>query len=760
MSDPINRKVSYHNKPDDLSTEEWQSRLRKQFAVEQKFDVINLGEHAVFSDFEVFNPKSKNTYKVSIRDGVTSKNFCSCPDFTINNLGTCKHIEYVLHSLLRYKKYQKIYNNPPEVTYASLSIDYNNQRRIWLKKPNDTANFKKEQDFFDEHGYLFPEKLEQLDVFIKNNHEADHELKIYPDVIEHIDQQKNERKRLEIAARIFDKGIDSDCFNDLIKADLYNYQKQGVIKIFRSGRVLLADEMGLGKTIQAIAAVELFAHHLQVNKVLIICPTSLKFQWKREITKFSGREPQIVEGLVHNRKDMYKKQSFYKIMSYGVAKNDLDLINDWGPELVIIDEAQRIKNWKTKTAQAVKRIESEYAVVLTGTPLENRIDELHSIVEYVDRYRLGPLYKFLDNHQSLDESGKLAGYKNLRTINLTIEPLLIRRTKKEIADQLPGRMDKNFFVEMTEAQKKDHQDYYDIVSQMVNRWLSKGFLSEEERDRLLMALNCMRMVSDNTYILNQNNRDGHKVRDIAALITELMENGDNKIVIFSQWKRMFELIAEELDKLNFKFVYLNGDISAQQRNDIIEKFREDKEIRLFLSTDAGGVGVNLQSANILINVDLPWNPAVLEQRIARIYRLGQKKKIAVYNFITKYSIEHRILYLLDFKKSVFQGVIEEDGDDQVTMDSFMNSVKALTDVDMDGSNGDYFQSYKYGKSGYNDDLANEVNTKVLNGESQPDQYTETKETKPTRKQLKERGMLSKISFGIKNLLGRFFRRKS
>ena len=760
-------KVPYHRKPDDLTVEEWQSALRKQFAVEQKFDITNVGDHAVFSDFEVYNPKSRKTYKVAIRDGSISTNFCSCPDFAVNNLGTCKHIEYVLHSLLKYKKYQRIYQKPPKVSYASLSIDYNNNQRVWLKKPDSSISFELETEFFDTDGYLLAEKVEELDVFIHHNKDADTELKIYPDVFEQITQQKKERERLQIADKIFTNGVDSPIFNGLIKASLYRYQKEGVMKIFRTGRVLLADEMGLGKTIQAIAAVELFSRYLGVSKVLIICPTSLKFQWKREIHKFSDRQSLIVEGLIHKRTELYQKDSFFKIMSYGVAKNDLELIVEWNPDLVIIDEAQRIKNWKTKTAQIIKRIQSEYAIVLTGTPLENRIDELHSIVEYVDRYRLGPLYKFLDNHQRLDEAGKLSGYKNLRSINKTIEPLLIRRTKKEIADQLPGRMDKNFFVEMTEKQKQYHSDYYDVVCQMVNRWITRGYLNEEERERLLTALNCMRMVSDNTYILNQQTKEGTKVKDVTQLVKELTEKRDNKIVIFSQWKRMFELIVEELEKLGLCFVYLNGDISAQQRNDIIDKFRNDKKIQVFLSTDAGGVGVNLQSANILINVDLPWNPAVLEQRIARIYRLGQKKKIGVFNFIAKYSIEHRIMHLLDFKKSVFQGVIEEDGADEVSMESFMSSVKALTDVDMNNnSETEMYQSYKPGQSGYRDDLANEVNMRVL-GEDKKERKAEKEPVLmenienhniTSKKQQKKPGIFSKVKESIKSVLSKIMRR--
>ncbi len=674
-------KVPYSRKPSGMSVDEWQTQLRKQFAGDQRFKIKNIGNHPFFSDFEVFNPESQNTYKVSVRDNIKSYHFCTCPDFSINNLGTCKHIEYVLQNFEKYKKYNKYFSARQKNGYSSLSVFYGKERKIRLKKADFIAFFEDENSFFDEDGFLFPNKLSELGSFIQKAKLIDSNLKVYPDIFEMIFQQRKVEDRKKLVAEIFPTGGDSNIFEGLISTRLYPYQKEGIIRIVEAGRVLLADDMGLGKTIQAIAAIELFHKHLNVNKILIICPTSLKYQWKSEIHKFTGRNSLIIEGLIHKRKTEYAKNDFIKIISYGAGRNDLEFINAWSPDLVIIDEAQRIKNWKTQTAQSVKKIRSEYAIVLTGTPLENRIDEIHSIVEYIDRYRLGALFRFLDNHQVMDENGKLTGYRNLRNINKTLEGILIRRTKKEIADQLPNRIDKNYFVEMTEEQMADHNSYYDHVSQLVNKWIRTGHLSEEERQQLLSYLNCMRMVCDSTYILNPKTNHGNKIKEISGIIEELTENPENKLVIFSQWKRMFDLLIKELNEKNISYEYLNGDIPASQRQVIIEKFQKDPDIKIFLSTDAGGVGVNLQAANILINMDLPWNPAVLEQRIGRIYRLGQKKHINVFNFIAKSTIEHRILHLLDFKKSVFTGVIEDEGKDEVMLEGFMDSVRALTEVD-------------------------------------------------------------------------------
>jgi len=756
------KRVPYSRKPRDMSLDQWQAGLRKQFASDQNFRITNLGEHPVYSDFEVFNPETDKTYKVSIRDNISSFNYCSCPDFKINTLGTCKHIEYVLLKLLRYKKYQKFFTRLQKNEYSSLSILYGHQRLIRMKKADTGIRYENEDSFFDKQGILLPGRIFELEDFIKSAMKADPSFRIYPDVFEYIIQYKKNRERIEKLTEIFPEGPESKIFDSLIRTRLYPYQKKGVIKIIKAGMVLLADDMGLGKTIQAIAAVEIFAMYFNVKKVLVICPTSLKYQWKSEIRKFTGRNASVVEGLVHKRKELYRLDDFYKIISYGMARNDTKLINEWEADLVIVDEAQRIKNWKTLTARSVKKILSEYTIVTTGTPLENRIEELHSIVEYIDRYKLGPLFWFLNNHQVLDANGKLTGYKNLRSINKTLEDILIRRTKKEISDQLPGRIDKNFFIEMTDEQKTDHQDYYNVVARLASKWIIQGFLSEEDRQRLLICLNCMRMVSDSTYILDTKTNYGNKIHEIKNLILELLEDQGNKIVIFSQWKKMFDLLCAELNKMDLPYEYLNGDIPAEKRKTMIDRFQHDQTLKIFLSTDAGGVGVNLQSANMLINIDLPWNPAVLEQRIGRIHRIGQKKHIQVYNFISVGSIEHRILHLLDFKKTLFTGVLDEGGQDEVMLEGFIQSVRAMLDVNLkDPDSGDTGEITETVPEHAPDEfpvssMAAEKNV-AYEQEGQQDTPSGHGNDEPSRNHLKEK-LMAKAQSGFGKKLKRWFNR--
>ncbi len=770
------KKVPYYRKPEELTVDEWQATLRKQFAAEQDFEIKNTGEHPVFSDFEVYNPQSDKTYKVSIRDNENSYNFCSCPDFRVNGLGTCKHIENVLLNLKKKKTNWKYFNHSQPQTYSSLSLYYGKERKLRLKTGGE--NGEKIKGLFkpltDEDGFINPEKLKDIEGYIKEATSLDPPFRVYPDVYEFIKGHQQQMERDRLTKKLFPDGTQSSILDDLIHTKLYPYQKEAVIKIFKAGRILIADEMGLGKTIQAIAAVELFARFSQVSNVLIVCPTSLKYQWKKEIEKFTGKSTLMVEGPIHKRKSLYNKDEFYKIISYGVTRNDLEFINEASPDLVILDEAQRIKNWKTKTAQAVKKIQSRFAIVLTGTPLENRLQEIHSIVEFIDMFKLGPLFRFLHNHEITDECGKVVGYQKLKSINKTLEPVLVRRTKKEIIDQLPGRVDKNFFVEMTDEQRNDHQAYYDIVRRLVNKWRKQGFLNEDDRQKLLINLACMRMASDSTYILNQEKRHDNKVEELMYLLENVMENEDNKVVIFSEWKRMFELVISELEKRDIDYVYLNGDLSTKERKRIISRFHNEKNLKVFLSTDSGGLGLNLQCANVIVNLDLPWNPAKLEQRIARVYRLGQNQHVYIYNFISKGSIEHRIFYLLDFKKSVFSGTLDGEKD-TVKLDEkgFMETVETLTRVSPENEKSESPKSKKekdpVSKSAEKEKPTETIpgeNEKTINGNDQlraeiredkniKDHPGPDKQAGNPKADGKKRGLFKKIGKGVKKFLKRF-----
>lgn len=447
----------------------------------------------------------------------------------------------------------------------------------------------------------------------------------------------------------------------------YPYQVEGMEFAARAGRCLIADEMGLGKTIQAIGTASLLHREGFVGSVLIVCPTSLKYQWQKEIKKFCGKDALVIEGLQTQRTKMYDAPQLFKIVSYNALSNDMKLLKEIIVDMLVMDEVQRLKNWNTQIAKGVRRIKADYKVILSGTPLENKLEELYSVVQLVDQYSLGPYYEFRDNHIMTNATGKVTGYKNLNEVGQSLSHLLKRRRKCEVALQLPERMDKNLFVPMTKEQMVIHDELKGNVARLVFKWKKMHYLSDTDRRRLLLMLSQMRMVCDSTYILDQQSRNDTKVDEAVNIINSVVESGNDKVVIFSQWERMTRLVAQELEKAGVGYEYLYGGVPSAKRKELMDNFNDNTDARVFISTDAGCTGLNLQTASYLINLDLPWNPAILEQRIGRIYRIGQRNNIQVINLVSMGTIEEQMLAKLQFKSSMFAGALD-GGDDEVLLE--------------------------------------------------------------------------------------------
>lgn len=504
---------------------------------------------------------------------------------------------------------------------------------------------------------LLPERMAALDRFLAEGR-SQHELRVYDDALNFMVGVRDQQQLQRLIKKAFPRGADSAAFFHLLKEPLHPYQCEGALFAARTGRCLIGDDMGLGKTVQAIAAAEILAKHAGIERVLVVCPTSLKHQWELELARFTGRNALVISGNLANRKHQYADTAMWKVASYDTIARDIEAITRWSPELVIADEAQRIKNWNTVAARTLKRIVSPYAFVLTGTPLENRLEELISIVQYVDQHRLGPTWRLLHEHQVRDEAGRVIGYQKLDAIARTLAPVMIRRRKSEVLKQLPPRIDKNIFIPMTEPQAQIHEENREIVAKIFAKWRRYKFLSDADQLRLTCALQNMRMSCDSTWLLDHETDHGVKADELMVVLDDLFDDERAKAVVFSQWIGMHEVIARRLPKRKWGYVMFNGGVPADKRKALIEQFRNDPRCRLFLSTDAGGVGLNLQHAATVVNMDLPWNPAVLEQRIARVHRMGQQRSVQVVNFVAQGTIEEGMLSILGFKRALFAGVLD------------------------------------------------------------------------------------------------------
>jgi superfamily II DNA or RNA helicase len=683
-------KLSRAHAPIDLSPMEWQRGLRRQFGREQSFLLENLGSDPFFSEFRVTNPASKSSYRVAIRGLGPGGNFCSCPDYATNELGTCKHLEFTLAQLEKKRGAKAAFARGYQPAFSELYLRNVGRRSVHFRAGSDcpAAVRAASAGLFDmERDGLLPEdRLGEIERFIGLVRKSGHELRAYDDALDYVAGRRDAERRASTLAKLFPRGAADRKLQALLSVPLYPYQAEGALFAVGAGRALIGDDMGLGKTIQAIAATEILARHFGVSRVLVICPTSLKYQWQSEMARFSGRRgkraARVISGGRVQRQNDYALDDFCKITNYEKLQPDLELIAAWSPELVIVDEAQRVKNWNTIAARALKRIDSPYAVVLTGTPLENKLEELISIVQFVDQHRLGPTWRLLHEHQVKDEGGRVTGYRRLEKIGESLAPIMIRRRKSEVLQQLPSRTDQNVLVPMTEPQMDLHRENADDVGRIVQRWRKTRFLSDRDQRRLMCALQNMRMSCNSTYLLDQETDHGVKADELAALLDQLLAGPEAKAVVFSQWTRTHDIVIRRLEARRIGYVSFHGGIPSDKRPELIQRFRDDPACRVFLSTDAGSTGLNLQHASTLVNMDLPWNPAVLEQRIARIHRLGQERPVQVINFVAKGSIEEGMLSVLAFKRSLSEGILD-GGNSEISLGGsrltrFMKDVESVT----------------------------------------------------------------------------------
>ena len=685
-------RLSRTHRPPDLSPADWQRALRRQFGHEQAFVMENLGEEPVLSEFRVTNPASKSSYRVAIRGLESGDNFCACPDYASNELGTCKHIEFVLGRLQKKRVAKAAFARGWRATYSEIYLRYGEMRAVHFRAGTDCppAVTKAAARLFDPAGAgRLPEsRFDSLDRFLRLAAKSDHEVRAYADALDFVAGWRDAQRRAEVLREQFPRGAGDPKLRRLLKVPLYPYQAEGALFAVRTGRVLIGDEMGLGKTVQAIAAMQILARHFGVSRALIVCPTSLKYQWKSEMERFCGRSPRVLAGGRAQRQKDFAIDDFCKITNYEKLQPDLDLIGAWAPELVIVDEAQRIKNWNTIAARALKRIDSPYAIVLTGTPLENKLEELISIVQFVDQHRLGPTWKMLYEHQVRDDSGRVTGYADLDRIGETLAPVMIRRRKSEVLQQLPGRTDQNLLVPMTEMQMRYHQENADVVAKIISRWRRTRFLSDKDQRMLTCALQNMRMSCNSTYLLDQETDHGVKADELAALLDGHLVQPDAKAVVFSQWTRTHDIVIRRLQARGIGYVSFHGGVPSEKRPALIERFRDDPDCRVFLSTDAGATGLNLQHASTLVNMDLPWNPAIMEQRIGRIHRMGQKRPVQIINLVAKGTIEEGMLSVLAFKRSLSAGILD-GGVSEVSLGGsrlsrFMKDIEKVTGRTGDG----------------------------------------------------------------------------
>jgi len=640
-----------------LTPEEIRQQALEDRAARAKNEEMSVTEGDTLKGEHLVETPAGRQYTATLHDPSEGRGHCSCPDYCCNGLGTCKHLIFLNEHI---KKKEGIENRIPKETFPFVDIYWDSVEqapalfsempRSRLGKAYDTI-----KNTFDREGRFIGNDLSDLFPLLSTLN-RNKRLRVQEAVINRMERVSQKNQLDGLSRQPLPSGA--------LKAPLYPYQEEGVQFALYKDCALIGDEMGLGKTLQAIALAILKRQIFGFEKVLVVTLASLKEQWKREIERFSDETATVVSGNPKQRSEIYARDpNFFKLTNYEAVLRDVTILSRFKPDLIILDEAQRIKNFSTKTAQAVKQLPRKHALVLTGTPLENKLEDVYSIVQFLDPYLLTPLWKFAAEHFMLSRQkrGRILGYRNLGTLREKLAPIVIRRRKEDVLKDLPDEVVNNYYLDLHHKQKKIHAGYAQSLLPLLN----KKYLTPMDMRRIQELLLRMRMVCNSTYLIDKKTHISPKLDELENIIDEIAVQNDRKMVIFSEWTTMTFLIARHLSDIGLYYVELSGKVPVKKRQALIDEFSNNRDCKVFLSTDAGGTGLNLQAADCVVNFELPWNPARMNQRIGRLSRIGQKSRcVNVVNLITKESIEEKIMAGLQLKMDLFQGVFEE-GEDQV-----------------------------------------------------------------------------------------------
>jgi non-specific serine/threonine protein kinase len=450
-----------------------------------------------------------------------------------------------------------------------------------------------------------------------------------------------------------------------LNAELRPYQKAGYdwLYFLRSFGFngILADDMGLGKTLQALTLLQKIKEEGVKRPFLVVVPTSLVFNWKSEIDKFTGGMKVYMH---HGLKRVSLKKKFEKVLNendivittYGVLRNDLELFSESEFEYIVLDEAHMIKNPMSISAKAVYTLKGKSKLVISGTPIQNNLTELWSLFHFLNPGYLGGFDFFRDHFVGPIE--KVHDENLVRSLKSMIDPFLLRRTKKIISDELPEKTEVVLTCEFSEDEKEIYDNWKEYYRNEIKTSIKENGLGKSKM-KILEGLMRLRQICLHPRLIDSKYQGRSSKFELLMMEVEKVMGEGHKVLIFSSFVKMLSIVKEEFDKRGLKYSYLDG--STKNREAIVSEFQESEDSRAFLiSIKAGGVGLNLTSADYVFILDPWWNPAVESQAMDRAHRIGQEKKVFAYKMITEDTIEEKILKLQAGKRELVENLISEE----------------------------------------------------------------------------------------------------
>ncbi len=611
----------------------------KLYDIDEIGNFLENGIDELAATYSVFtSEKLKNTKLIKKVSGTT--NFSIGRDnilnyeFKLENISP-NELDNIFLSLKNKKKYYKLKSGD--------ILDLFDPSLKELEELKEDLELDEEKGEIPKFRALYLDSLKRKNSFIKTNN-------LFDSFVKKFKEYKNAKVEFTTAE------------NNLLRS----YQKDGVkwlYNLYKCGLGgILADEMGLGKSLQSIIFIKKVLKEENNAKILIVTPTSLVYNWDNEFKKFSDDITRSI--FVGNKKERVNKLKNYHgniyITSYGLLREDLEIYKNMAFKIMIIDEAQNIKNPTALLTKAVKSIKSEVKLALTGTPIENTILELWSIFDYIMPGFLANKTKFTEKYKinsDFDEDTNLV----LSKLKKQVEPFILRRKKNEVLKDLPEKLENNIYIDLNDEEKKIYASLVKETKDEMENLIGESF--SKNKIQILSLLTKLRQVCiDPKIIFDNYTKTSSKIEHLIDVVKEAIDNG-HKILLFTSFKTALNIVKDSLTKEGITSYVIDGSVSSKKRQELVDKFNIDDTNIFLIMLKSGGTGLNLTSADIVIHLDLWWNPQAENQATDRAHRIGQKNTVEVIKLITKGTIEEKILNLQEKKKILSDKLIEQDADE-------------------------------------------------------------------------------------------------
>jgi SNF2 family DNA or RNA helicase len=575
-------------------------------------------------------------YHITFRDIERRHGYCNCPDYSTNKLGTCKHLIFAFNNI----KQQPDIVPPQLPSYPFIEVFLNPFRN------NKISYFYPEKlrgpiaelfyRYFGNKNFIEEEEVESFPGFLNNTHKFK-QILVRPEVLEKV------KKVVDQAAIARLKKTMKLDFGKL-KAPLLPFQQAGVEFATFSAGVVLADDLELGKITQAVATALMKKKVFGFSKTLVVCQAAMKQQWKREVERLSGEAPLMPEGSYEERNRTYQSEGHYFIIvNYETVIQDVNALINLQPDFLILDEAQRIKSWSSAISSAIRTIARHHTVALAGSPFESKLIELYALMMLVDKELLSPLWEFSYKYCYFDDHNKnnIVGYHNLDELMKHLEPVLLRREKYQVIKQLPQISTIDVPVEMHPYQLKLCLKYAGELLDLINKNSPTPF----EHQQALQLIRKLRMIADSSFLVDDLTNISPKNDELKTILIEKLNirKSRKKVIIFTEWKKMVQVISRSLRLNKIKHVAISEDSTAKQRETILKTFEKDDECNVLVAGNIDMNGSNIHLTDVVINFDIAANRESKSIRMGSLDNIIQRKgNLTIINLVAKNSIEEKI----------------------------------------------------------------------------------------------------------------------